>query len=346
MNAMDIELEQELDFLEEPGEKITPKKGEEVNSEQLKIEEDDSFFKEQVKEPEDTIITDLLKARGINDNKLTMLDENEEEIEVIFSELSREEQLEILNATGESLNPDSESLEGLADKEKEFIEHLRKEGISLDEYLEKYKEAAISEVEISAEESYDIDAYTDEELFLLDLKSRYEDLSDDELKKELEKALEDEDIFKKKIDKTRVEYKELEDKHKEEQDRAIEQGKEEQYSKFIDTMVDIAVKNPEFHGIELEDDEKNEVLSYLLELDDKGASEFSRAINDPLRLYEAAWFLKYGKEAFTAIHDAYELEIKELKKDKPLVEKTKVVKKPKPKEGENEYPSIHDLGGF
>lgn len=346
MNDIDNVLEEELDIFDTPEEVIGPKKEEPKEPIQPDINNEDDIFGELKEEPKEDLISDLLKTRGINGTKLTMLDEEEKEVEVDFFELPRKEQIEILNATEEPPEFVDDSLKGLADNEKEFLDYLREENISLDDYLNKYKEQVISEAGVEPEVSYDIDAYTDEELFLLDLKSRYEDLTDDQLKNELDKALEDKEVFEKKIIKTREEYKGLEDRYKEDKAIQIEQQKEEDYGKFIDTMVDVAVKNPEFYGIELEDDEKNEILSYLLEMDDSGSSEFARAINDPKKLYEAAWFLKYGKEAFDAIRNAHESEIRGLKKDSPPKKREKdkpeVVVKKNPIEGE-QIKSIYDL---
>jgi hypothetical protein len=101
-------------------------------------------------------------------------------------------------------------------------------------------------------------------------------------------------------------------------------------------MVNVALETPEFYGIELEDDEKNEVLSFLLDLDDNGTSTFYKTLNDPKKLYEAAWFLRYGKESFDALKNAYETEIAKLKKpdNKPTVVH---------KNNERKINSIHDL---
>lgn len=342
MNGIDDAIEQELDIFDTPEPTDLPADG--IKDTPIDINNEDDIFGKPIEEPKDDLISDLLEARGISGAKLKMLNDKEEEIEVDFFELPREEQIEILNAGEEAPEPSEDPLKDLAKNEKEFFEYLRKEDISLDDYLTKYKENAISEAGIVAEKSYDIDAYSDEDLFLLDLKNRYEDLTDEQLTKELERALEDEEIFKKKIDKTREEYKGLEEKYKEDEITKQDQEKGEQYGKFVDTMVDVAVKSPEFYGIELEDDEKNEVLSYLLELDEGGTSNFSRELNDPKKLYEAAWFLKYGKEAFDAIRNAYELEIKELKKDAPPKkdDKDKVVIKKKPVEQEK-IKSIYEL---
>ena len=102
-------------------------------------------------------------------------------------------------------------------------------------------------------------------------------------------------------------------------------------------MVDVATKTSEFHGIELEDNEKNEVLSFILDLDENGTSNFYKTLNNPTKLYEAAWFLKYGKDAFNALSGAYEAEINKLKKDnKPRV----VVKNKNTSTNTN---SIHDI---
>ena len=107
-----------------------------------------------------------------------------------------------------------------------------------------------------------------------ELESKKKETKNEELTKELEKELQDEELFKKKVAKIRDEYKQYEDQYKEEQQKEFDKQKEEEYGQFVDTMVDVAVKTPEFHGIELEDDEKNEVLSFLLELDDEGSTEF------------------------------------------------------------------------
>lgn len=269
----------------------------------------DSIF-DEVK-PIDSLVNDLLKARGISDSKIIIVDENEVEKEVDFYSLSREEQLEILNHKEESSDTPI--------VEDDFFKYLKDNNLTVEEYLNQYKEAVIAELGQASDVTYDIDAYDDQELYLLDLKTKY-DLTDEELVKELEKELQDPELFNKKVTKLRSEYKQLEDNYKEEQKKEFDAQRETQYNQFVDTMVDIAVKTEDLFGIELEDEEKNNVLSSLLELDDSGTSAFYKSLNDPENLYKAAWFLTYGKQAFDAIKDAYETEISKLKKeDKKVV---------------------------
>lgn len=297
--------------------------------------EEDSLFKDTIEEElifeevktNPSIIDDLLKAKGITDSKVIIVDENNVEQEVDFYSLSKEDQLEILNYKEES-----EKVTSLEQEEQDLIQYLRENNLTLEEYLDQYKDSLVAELGASSEVSYDIDAYDDEELYLLDLKTKF-DLTDEELAVELEKALQDKELFTKKVTKLRADYKQLEDNYKEEQQNEINTQREVQYNQFVDTMVDVAVKTPDLYGIELEDEEKDTVLSALLELDENGTSAFYKALNDPNNLYKAAWFLTYGQQAFDAIKNAYETEISRLKSDKPKV----VVKK------ESGTKSIHDL---
>lgn len=251
----------------------------------------DSLFEEntpletifETPKEQSSLITDLLKAKGISDSKVILIDEDNNEKEVSFFDLSKEEQLEILNPNTEEV-----SAAKLAEDEETLIKYLRDNKITLQQYLELYKEETLAGIAGEKEVSYDIDAYDDEELFLLDLKSRYDDLTDEELVKELEKELENKDLFNKKVTKLRSDYKQLEDTYKEEQQKEFNAQAETRYNQFVEQMVDVAVKTPDLYGIELEDDEKNNVLSYLLELDETGNSNFYKALDDPNNLYKAA----------------------------------------------------------
>lgn len=247
----------------------------------IKEETIDSIFGGSTAEP--SIVDDLLKAKGIQGSKILIIDEENNEQEVDFYSLSKAEQLEILATPEPETAPST-----LQQDEEELISYLRDNKITLQEYLQLYEQSVVEKLNENNEPTYDIDAYDDEELFLLDLKSRYDDLTDEELIKELEKELENKELFLKKTTKLRSEYKQLEDTYKEEQQKEFNAQRETQYNGFVDTMVDVAVKTQDLYGIELEDDEKNNVLSTLLELDDNGTSQFNKLLEDPDNLYRAA----------------------------------------------------------
>lgn len=227
-----------------------------------------------------SIIDEFLALNGISNGTIKFIDDDNKETEKNFYELTKEEQLEVLNSFMQ--NPEQPDT-----VEQQFLEYLKSNNLSVNDFLTQYKDEIVKELTAQYEPNYEIDAYDDEELFLLDLKSKY-DLTDEELKAELEKELQNDVLFKKKVDSLRSEYKKLEDQYKETQQAEFNKQREEEYNKFADTIVDIAIKNSDFYGIELEDSEKNEVLSFLLDLDDNGTSEFYKELNKPDRLYEAA----------------------------------------------------------
>ena len=265
--------------------------------------------------PSSSVLDKFLQSKGFIDSKITIIDENNEESTVNFNELSEEEQLDILG----SFNQDISALD-LKTDEQQWINELRSNNLTMDQFLDLYKQSIIEEAGLKPEVSYDIDAYDDKELYLLDLKNKF-DLSDEELQSELEKELQNEEIFSKKVNKLRSEYKQLEDEYKAGQQAEFEAQQQQQYNEFVDQMVNIASNVSEFHGLELDDTDKNDTLSYLLDLDDTGMSQFYKDLNNPQKLYEVAWYLKYGSTAFQIIEDAYEAEIAKLKTkgDKPRV---------------------------
>lgn len=294
--------------------------------------EDENLFNDTTEIPatDNEVINELLKSKGITDGKIKIIDEDDKESEINFSDLTLEEQLQILK------DEERESDYDLDESEINLINKIRESKVSVDEYLEQYKKEILDSVKDSSSQTYDIDAYDDSELFLLDLKNKY-NFTEEELAKELEKELKDEDLFKKKVEILRAEYKNLEDQEKEARKQEFEEKQQQEFNEFAQQMVNIAVETPEFYGIELEDDEKNEVLSFLLDIDERGNSEFHKALADPKKLYEAAWFLRYGKESFDALKNAYESEISKLKKDTT----PKVVRKSGLESSKKE--SIHDL---
>ena len=257
-----------------------------------------------------SLLDDFLKLKGINNSKISIFnDKNEEEL-VDFYSLPKEEQLQILNAN------DLENDYGLDDSEIEFLNNIRSKNLSVEDYLNSYKNEVLAGLDSETEPSmsYEIDNYTDNEIYLLDLQTKFDDFTEDELVAELEKELQNPEMFKRKVDKLRTDYKQLEDQYNENIKSEFEAKKLQDYNDFKNTLVDVAKNTTDFYGIELEDSENSEILDSLIKLDEKGESNFYKTLNDPKKLYEAAWFQKYGKEAFDILISAYESKIKELEK--------------------------------
>jgi hypothetical protein len=256
------------------------------------------------------IIADLLKAKGIEDPTLLDYENEHGELEQVnFYELPYDEQLEILKST------DADIDYGLADEELEVISFLRDNNVTFEEAIQHFQRKAVEE-HINSENilGLDVDQYADEELFTLDLKSKYPDLTDEELDVELTKQLEHPEVFRKKVEQLRTDYREIEQAQLESARFQQEQADEEKRQELEDALVGTAVAVEELGGLTLDDNDKNEVLSFILEKDINGYSSFIKSLNSPQTLFEAAWFVTKGKEAFGIVHDYYKKEIAQVSK--------------------------------
>ena len=320
-NVFDSEdLDDIFDDNEQPVEEQTKHTEPSTHSYQEDTLDLDDIFKDSddSEEGEISAVDEFLRSKGIKDSKVPIANENNELVETNFHDLSKAEQLDVLQSLSEVSGPE------LYEDESEWLNDLRQNNLSVNEFLELYRNSILEEFGSKQTDSYEIDNYSDMELFLLDLKDRF-DLSDEELQEELEKELKNEDLFTRKVANLRDEYKQLESQQKEIQAQEFAAAQQQEYQQFANQMVGIAEHTNEFHGLELEDDDKNETLSYMLDLGNDGKSQLARDLENPQNLYEVAWYLKYGKEAFKIIENAYESEISKLKgkQDSPRVVRTK-----------------------
>lgn len=272
----------------------------------------------------DSAIVSFLKQRGIVDpTKIQFQNENGEIEEVSFDDLSKEEQLQLLNNVEAPLD--------LSNEEIEMLNFFRENNMSLKDYIEHQSQQAVEHYKKNQEVAFTIDQLNDQELFVLDLKYKYPDLTNEELQSELESALEDEALFTKKINKLRKDYIELEKQQAEEAERQQSTKEQEERQNLINSLVTEAQNVDDYHGLILDDREKDDVLKFILDKDVNGNSEFSKMLKDPKKLLEIAWYASKGAEAFETLHSYYKKEIDKVSRNNKSSNQTqkKVVKKRK-----------------
>jgi len=264
----------------------------------------------QQTQEEADIISDLLRSKGITDPSSINYENEEGEIEqVSFYELPYEEQLQILQSNDSDLGP------GLSDTESEAVEFLRQNGVSLQEAIDYFQRKAVEDhINSQNISGLEVDQYTDEELYSLNLRSEFPDLTDDEIQLTLEKQLEHPDLFRKQVDKLRTDYKEIEISQIDESKAQQEQIAEQQRAELEDTLINVATSVSDIGGLTLDDTDKNEVLHHILNKDMNGISPFIKSLNSPEQLFDLAWYAVKGKEAFDTIHDYYKKEIANVSK--------------------------------
>lgn len=271
-------------------------------------ENDEPIFKEKESNL-DPVITTILSQKGFTDpNKIKIINEDGAEEVVTFESLSDEEKLSILNA------PDFE----LDESEIEVINFLRSNNTTLEDIIKQREQEAVKAA-LAQEDEFTVDAISDEELFVADLKSRYPNLTDEELANELDREMGNDALFRKKADTIREQYKQIEQLDKEERSRQAELEAEQEYEKLSSELLEVAQGVEDMYSLELEDQDKDDVLRCLLEKDAQGQSKFIKLLEDPKMLFKLAWFAEKGDEAFDTIHQYYKKEIETARRGKPTV---------------------------
>lgn len=232
----------------------------------------------------------FLKSRGIRDGKTIIYEDEEtgETSEVNFTDLSTDEQLGILNELSDP---------GFTDDELNTISILRQNNMTLKDLIEYYSDQAVKKyIQDSTETTpqvYSVDQYSNDELYIADLKSRYSDMTDEELLTELESAKANEELFNKKAETIRNHFKELEMEDIKQQEEQAKRAESEYYQAFNHTLdqfnyIPMDYKDPNAGAIQIENAEKAAIWDYIYKKDAQGLSAFAKDLNNPAKVVEMA----------------------------------------------------------
>ena len=304
---------------------------------------------------DDDIIVTLLKDKGINPASIKFQNESGEIEEKAFDELTKDEQLQILNYD------DSQDNYGLDDDEVSLINELRQSNLSAKEYKQFIARQAVQEYLANNDpetQIYEVDSIPDDELYVIDLKAKIPELTDEDAASELELAKQNEALYQKKIQSIRNEYKQREDlviqQQEEEQRLEAEKAAQEFENSIIAAIEENDTIDLGESSLTLSEDDMNEIASFILDSDAAGVRHIAKALNDPKTLVGMVWYALKGQEAFSQISEYYKQKITEAAKynynkgyedakngNKPNAAKT-VVRKPKTT-SDKKVVSINDL---
>lgn len=256
---------------------------------------------------DDDFMSDFLKSKGISDPERIKFDDGSGNIqEISWNDLSREEQINILNTPVNSTyetQPDSE----LTEDEIKFINQLRSSNLTPQQYIELIQNQTSSQ-----EPVYKVDDLDDDSLYLLDLESRVGELTDEQAIQALTKAKEDEDFYKKQVDGIRKEYKEREDFLSNQEKAEIEEQQRQEFQNYSNNIVNAIEQFNSIGNLDLnlENEDKTELAAFMLDNDTDGINYLQKALQDPQTLVKAAWFVLNGDDAFDSISDYFINQIK------------------------------------
>ena len=304
---MDInEIDDIEDLMDE-----TPEDSPEIQS----IDEIDEPEEGQYGEEEDeySVIERFLTDHGVDPRSIKFETEEGEETSD-FNDLSSDDQYQILN----SLSEDEIDLD---DSEIGLLNFMRTNNWSVQDYNNYIAQQAIqrySQEQTEPEQTYQIDDLSDEELFLVDLKSKIPDLTEEEAMEELDRSQQNQDLFNKKVQSLRKDYKDKEDLYKKQQEEEKQNQQKaayEQYSKTIADAINRAtVMDLGDLDLELQNQDKQEIYNYLVGYDQQGNRLINNTLADPDQLVRMAWLNIKGSEVFKELTSYYKKKISDVAK--------------------------------
>lgn len=299
-----------------------------VNSQAQDIDpvEDPKDSTEPDNKPTETVsdfLHTFLKSKGIEDpSKLQWEDENGEITDVDFDSLSEEDKLNILNDLSDP---------GLSQAEIDTINYLRQNNVTLNQVVDYFSRKAVDDYlaqnpDQVHQKTYEIDDYTDDELYLSALKMQYPNFTDEELTSKLETAKSNETLFKKEVGALREEFK----KEEEAQIEAQKQQEQQAYDDLVGNLknvlgnfneVALDSTDPESDVLEIEDSDKDLVLAYLLNQDTDGKSQLVKDLENPATLIELAWLRTQGRTLIDNTTRYWKDLLKQERKEKAKLQK-------------------------
>lgn len=265
----------------------------------------------------------FLKEKGIEDpSKLQWEDENGEITDVDFDNLSDEDKLNVLNSLADP---------GLSQAEIDTINYLRQNNVTLNQVVDYFSKKAVDDYlaknpDQVHQKTYEIDDYTDDELYLSALKIQYPNFTDKELTSKLETAKGNEELYKKEVATLREEFK----KEEEAQIEAQKQQEQQAYDDLVGNLknvlgnfneVALDSTDPESDVLEIEDSDKDLVLAYLLNQDTDGKSQLVKDLENPATLIELAWLRTQGRTLIDNTTRYWKDLLKQERKEKAKLQK-------------------------
>lgn len=317
---------------------------EDISQEEELFDESDSPDEQS---SEDEFISELLRSRGIDDpSKIKFEDEDGELEEISWKKLSTSDKLNILDSSEEHYNPE----EGLDDSEIELINAIRLSNLTPAEYLQHLSNTSVANYinnVASQNQVYSIDQYSDEELFVMDQISKSQDMTEAEAIELLERVKANDSLFRKQAEALRNTYRREEDNYIQ-QNRLIQE--QEAYARFnyFSEQIQDAILNLRNWGggdLELNEDDMNNIYTFVTGTDSAGNNWFNKALQDPNLVVQMANWLLNGDKMIADINDYYQKEITKVRKEsynKGLNDRGKSKVAYIPKNNNNVYSSNFD----
>lgn len=291
------------------------------NPDDLTVYNDDDFNNDDDhQEPEQDYISRLLETRGFKNKTIQITDENGETSDVNFDDLTDQEKFDLLSDAprDDSAMP--------TDDELKVINFLRTNNMTLEDFAKWQREEGVQEYLANQTPVTEFDKYSDDEIIAYDFIQRFgEEMTDEEIDAEIDRLKADPDAYQKRVNLLRASYKseaEAQSKLYEQEEQTKSRAAEEA---FVNAYKSAANDINYIHGMDLDQNDKQELLDFVLTKDAANRTGLSKALDNPESVLKMAWYLLHGEETYDATVDHFKKEIAKRSKEN----NTRVLNRPK-----------------
>jgi hypothetical protein len=264
-----------------------------------------------------SVINSFLERYGVENGTISYQDGTT----AVFSELPEEEQLELLETLAQSTSPSVESEYGLIQEEIDVLNAMRNNNLTFDQIVDQVVESRLQERELNSRfgSATDFSKVSTDDIYRTFLQEQNPEYTPEEIEEDLTLAKENK-TFETTANILRGKYQEQQDKERASwltSQRFNEQAElENDKAEIVTSVAGIT----EIAGWPIDDDMKNEVLEDLV--DTKNQSKFMREVlSDPVKMFEAAWYIKNGPALFARLDTHYKEEVRKAKLGAPVTPK-------------------------
>lgn len=253
-------------------------------------------------------VSRLLEARGFKDKKIQVTNEDGELEEVNFDDLTDQEKFDLLSDQDQGAMP--------SDEELKTLNFLRTNNMTLEDFAKWQREQGVQEYLANQSPVTEFDEFTDDEMIAYDFIQRFGDeMTDEEIDAEIDRLKADPDAYQKRVNLLRASYKseaEAQSKLYEQEEQTRNQAAEEE---FKTAYVNAAGNINYIHGMDLDNNDRQELLDFVLTKDAANRTGLSKALEDPESVLKMAWYLLHGEETYDATVDHFKKEIAKRSKE-------------------------------
>lgn len=272
-----------------------------------------SDIHESSQEDDEDFVSSLLKTRGIEDKSKIKFETDEGDVEEVdWNNLSNKDKLNILQSS--EVTPET----GLDESEIQLINAIRSSGMDPAEYLQYIGNNQIQNyIQNNYQPQFEIDQYSDDELFLMDFMSRTGEVTEDEAVEALERAKANETLYRKQVEAIRNEYKQVEQENLMQEQLEQDQIAQQQYEQFSNQIVDEINNLRDIQGFDLnmDSDDMQTLYDFITGTDAAGNNYMAKALSDPQTLVKTAWLALNGDQMIEDISNYFQKEISNVRKE-------------------------------